>query len=240
MFKSRIHYWGCSRFADWIRGEKKPFALTLEEWDDWREEQAKKRPIRFYISDTLLDKIQNFVYFPRDVFWNVRCYIRNRFIDKMQYLKTGLEPGKYYDLDDRIIHGLFNELKDFVETELAWMNQLSKDKKYRSRKLRSRSPEDGIEYLKWGMELKDDNGMPTRQATSFAEILELYNWWKNYPNRPDPMDVSGWSDIYDDKTVDEAVKNEVSHNLFDLEEQQDKEEEDMLIRLIKVRKSLWT
>ena len=45
--KSRIHYWNCSRFADFIRGEKKPFALQWGKWDEWKKEQRKKRPIRF-------------------------------------------------------------------------------------------------------------------------------------------------------------------------------------------------
>jgi hypothetical protein len=238
MLKKRINYWSCSRFADWVRGEKKPHALTLEEWGDWKNKQSKKRPIRFFISDTLLNRIQDFVFFPKDIFWNVRCYIRNRFIDKLQYLKTGLKPGWYYDLDHRIIHGLFNELKDFVEIELAWMNQLSKDKKFRRRL--HRSPEDGVEHLKWGMSLKDDDGSPSRQAKSCEEILELYNWWKNYPNRPDPMKQSGFVDVYDDKNIDEETKNRASQNLWELEEKQEQEEEDMLIRLIKIRKSLWT
>jgi hypothetical protein len=247
-YRNRTHHWTCSKFADWVRGESKPFALTLEEWDDWRNEQRSKRPIRFYLSDTLLNKIQDFILFPRDVFHNVRCYFRNRFRDKIHCLNTGLKPGVYYDLDHRILHGLFNELANFVESDLAWMNQLSKKQK----RLRERSPQDGIEYLEWACNLtfneedygidKDDKsyGKPTPQAESSKEILELYKWWKNYPNRLDPMDASGWSDICETKNPDPGLKNQAFESLNQLEEQQEQEETDMLLRLIKVRKHLWT
>ena len=32
MIKNRFNYWTCSKFADFVRGEKKPFAL---EWGEW-------------------------------------------------------------------------------------------------------------------------------------------------------------------------------------------------------------
>ena len=40
--KSRIHYWSCSKFADFIRGEKKPYALEWGKWDEWNKEQERK------------------------------------------------------------------------------------------------------------------------------------------------------------------------------------------------------
>ena len=40
--RARINYWSCSRFADWIRGTNKPFALEWDDWDTWTEEAKKK------------------------------------------------------------------------------------------------------------------------------------------------------------------------------------------------------
>lgn len=251
MHRPRLHYWSCSKFADWVRGDKKPLALTHEDWEVWRETQEKENSIRFYISDTLLDGVQNFLYFPSDLFWNIKCYIRNRYIDKIHYIKTGLKPGQYYDLDYRILHGLFNELVDFVETDLGLKNQYLSESS--PRRVKSRSAEDGVEYLQWASALKFDEdygvpkedeyyGKPTPQALSAIETLELYNWWKNYPNRPDPMDTSGWSKICDQNSdeVDKVEKQKAFDKLQEIEDQQETEETEMLIRLIKVRKSLWT
>lgn len=40
--RSRIHHWTCSKFADFIRGEKKPYALEWHRWEEWRKEQKEK------------------------------------------------------------------------------------------------------------------------------------------------------------------------------------------------------
>lgn len=249
----RINYWSCSKFADWVRGEKKPMALTMEEWDEWRDEQKAKRPFRFWLTDTAFNKIQNFFCFPLDVYNSIRHYYENRFVDKTHYLKTGLKPGKYYELDYRIIHGLFNELVEFVEGEQAWLNHLChKEKKFKFKN--GKCPEAGLEYLNWAIKLKWDEesgfkegdqgyGEPTPQAIAAQKTLDLYNWWKHTrPNRPNPMDVSGWSEYCDNKdkhTFTEESK-EILDRLDALELAYDKEDEDMMIELIKIRKSLWT
>lgn len=130
-----------------------------------------------------------------------------------------------------------------------------------------RCPEAGVAHLKWAASLVYDEHMmvekdseiynqPTHQAVAAKEILELYNWWKNvYKNRPDVYDVTGWSAycakrredspnnwVFASERTKEEQKN-VSKMLKDiqkLEKQYDDEEEKMMIRLIKVRKSLWT
>ena len=108
MLRQRYNYWTCSKFADWIRGEKKPFALEWGKWDEWKEEQKQKRPIRFWLSDTFLEWLQDIVYFPSDIYHRVDVYIRNRWIDKTHVIQTGFKPGKFYEIDDKIMYGLFN------------------------------------------------------------------------------------------------------------------------------------
>lgn len=124
-----------------------------------------------------------------------------------------------------------------------------------------RSPEAGIDHLEWEMSLTNDwadedsesYGQPTPQSAAAKEIFELYKWWKNVrPLRQEPMDFSGWSaycdhkdDILDvldcDKTDGERERVrrmlDITHIL---EERYDQEDEEMLIRLIKIRRSLWT
>lgn len=247
--KFRSNYWSCSKFADWIRGQKKPSALTLDEWDDWKNNQKTNNKWRYWFADKFLNKLQNILNLPRDIYYSIKNYIDNRFITKTHCLKTGLEPGHYYEMDHRIMHGLFNELVEFVEGEQAWMNYIcSKDKKFKFKK--GKCAEAGIDYLNWAMSLKKDEnsgykksdkeyGQPTQQAESAKKIFELYNWWKNIrPNRPDPHDESGWSEVFESN--DEKKKKKSLKDLLKLEEKYDKEDEKMLIELIKIRKSLWT
>jgi hypothetical protein len=129
-----------------------------------------------------------------------------------------------------------------------------------------RSPEAGLAYLDWASSLKLDLGwgvepsnaefgQPTHQALAAREIKELYMWWKEvYPNRPDVYDASGWSaycerrralgyDILDleEKTESEADECKTAlDRTQEIEAAYEAEDEAMMIRLIRIRDSLWT
>jgi hypothetical protein len=128
-----------------------------------------------------------------------------------------------------------------------------------------RSPEAGIEYLKWASELtnaefldddKKHEAVPTYQATSAKEIIELYTWWTvTYRNRPDPYEASGWTAVCEASRIanggrlsfsgdkDPVLKkaSDKAHKLLQkIEADYAKEDEAMMIRLIKIRESLWT
>lgn len=123
----------------------------------------------------------------------------------------------------------------------------------------------GLDHLDWAMSLTDVEWLdedkkhlakPTSQALAAKEIKELYTWWTvTYRNRPDPYDASGWSDYCDSlrnkfgdnwigrssKEPSDAALLEKSRKLLDeIEKAYEKEDEEMMIRLIKIRDSLWT
>jgi hypothetical protein len=137
---------------------------------------------------------------------------------------------------------------------------------YRSGWLRWRTwrcPEAGLEHLDWAMTLtnKDftkegEKEEPTHQALAAKEIKELYTWWTvTYRNRPDPYEASGWTAACEahrsanggklsfSTPKDPALKkaNDKAHKLLQkIEAAYEKEDEAMMIRLIKIRQSLWT
>jgi hypothetical protein len=255
--KTRINYWSCSKFADFIRGEKKPYALEWGKWEEWKKEQKRKRPIRYWLAEEGLSKLQDFVMFPMDVYDEIKYYINNRWITKTHYLKTGLEPGHYYELDYRILHGLFNELVDFVEIEYAHLAKWSLKKGTKNYKFKhGRSVEAGLAHLDWACSLKYDKswgvnkkdpkyGKPSSQAISAQKIKELYLWWKDRPNRPEPMDVAqlSWNQETEDSLMDGKItRKELSQfkKLEKIEADYEKEDTKMLIELIKIRKELWS
>ena len=129
-----------------------------------------------------------------------------------------------------------------------------------------RCPQAGLDHLDWAMTLtivewldedKKSEAVPTSQAISAKEIKELYVWWTTvYQNRPEPMDASGWSEHCDamrvkypsslfstlnGKDSDDKKASDKAHKLLqEIEAAYEKEDEEMLIRLIKIRDSLWT
>jgi hypothetical protein len=247
MLRQRINYWSCSRFADWVRGEKKPYALGWDEWDEWRDEVSKRRPVRFFLAEKGLNGLQNLVMFPADLWRTARNKIRLRFFDRPYCLDTGLSKWEWHEIDERIIHALFNTLKDYVEVELASMFISTDRGEFKMKG--GRCPEAGIANLEWQSELKYGDsdfikksdprwGKPTPQAVSAKKILELYRWWLARPSRTDPMKASGWSEVYESK--DERKRSMASKRLQEIEDEYDREDEKMLVRLIKLRKSLWT
>lgn len=247
MIRNRMNYWSCSKFADWLRGDEKPLALGFDEWDDWHREVGKRRPFRHFLAEEVLDSLQNILYFPLDLYRSVRAYLDNRFVHKTHCLKTGLKPGRFYELDHRILHGLFNELKEFVEVDLGHYYAAWGEGDFKIRG--GRCPEAGLAHLNWAMSLKLDEshgvskksrryGKPTPQALAAQEIMELYAWWNSRDSRPDPSEVSGWSDACEKKVSDkESLK--VFKKMQALEKKHDDEDEEMLVRLIKVRRNLW-
>ena len=239
MIKNRFNYWTCSKFADFVRGEKKPFALEWGAWDEWKEEQKKKRPIRFWLSDTFLGYLQDIIYYPYDIYNEIRHYVCNRWVDKTHYLKTGLKPGHYYELDKRILYGLFNELVDFVEMDLSHLSKYNTDKKYHFKNCRC--IEAAYDYFEWATNLKydedwmvnpEDNryGKLTDQAKAAIKIKELYEWWtKIRPLRDDP-----WTTINRDTHGENYFES-----IAFVEDYQYNEDTEMLIKLIRLRRELW-
>lgn len=274
----RSRYWSCSKFADWLRGTSKPGAATSKGWKQWKKAAKESHPIRFWIVEEGLDYLQNFVNWPADKLNDIRYYINNRWVNKTHACTahpSDIKPGQWCDVGNRFLPCMFNELVDFVEVETAWHHVLWNEeerKKYnvpwwRTNWLRWRTwrcPEAGMAHLIWASSLKNDDfvssndpeyGKPTHQALAAKEIIDLYVWWKHIrPQRLDPHDASGWSEIcakrrksdeddilWEDKTPEEAEATKKALDMsHELEAKYDQEDEEMMIRLIKVRNSLWT
>jgi hypothetical protein len=252
----------------------KPPAATSKGWREWDKEAKAAHPIRYWIVEEGLDRIQHIIYWPTDRIYDVKYWFNNRYITKTHAMTSNLRKGEWHEYETRLLHSMFDELVNFVEVELAWSHILWDDgaaKKYKApfyargwfRTRTWRCPEAGLANLEWASTLTDEDFLPeeekhkakpTPQAKTAKEVLELYHWWKEvYPNRPDPHDASGWSDLCDrrresgegfgweDYTPEERKETSKILKLTQkIEEQYYKEDERMMIRLIKIRRGLWT
>ena len=97
----------------------------------------------------------------------------------------------------------------------------------------------------------------SHQAKAAKEIKELYLWWTvTHRNRPDAYDASGWTayceasrlanggslswDGHKDNPELKKMSDKAHKLLQKIEANYEKEDEAMMIRLIKIRNSLWT
>lgn len=193
-------------------GRKKPYALSIDGWNEFDKKYKEEEPIRFFFCETVPDKI---LYgYRKAIGWKLRKFrefFYYRFMDKYHVVKTDLEPG-YYDKDSLIFHANFSILVDFVESELAWMYLISNSsnkgdvlfEKYKLQwklanidpthilKINFRSSELGIAFLENYVEknpydTEDDEGYVEavkRQQNEYKEILDIYTWYtKTYPEK---------------------------------------------------------
>lgn len=88
----------------------------IEEYDEFDQVQKKKRPIRYFLFETVPSEIKlawiNYALVP---YWN----FAHRFFREHQYhiVRTELDPTDYHDPDSIMLYAWMKLIKDYVETE---------------------------------------------------------------------------------------------------------------------------
>jgi hypothetical protein len=233
----------------WIVEEGLDYLQNFVNWP-----MDRLNDIRYYINNRWVSHSHRLTAHPRDIKPGSWSDVGNRFLPCLFN-----ELVDFVEIEQAWHHVLWSD-EERKKYEVPW---------WRRSFLRWRTwrcPEAGLEYLRWAANLKMDDSMglapgdegwgePTQQAKAAREIIELYTWWTEvYPKRPDVHDASGWTaycdmrrtkgyDLLDmeDKTESEAKQcREALDKSQALELQYEQEDEAMMIRLIKIRQSLWT
>lgn len=238
---TRVSYWSCTDFIHWVQEKvgmipKPPYA-TSAEWKEWKTANEKTHPVWYWITDTGVDLIQDFVYFPHDVYYNFYYYFYNRFIHQTHKINTNLPPGRFYDIDIRMLNAMFQLIVEFVEYDKASAyNRWHSDDQIKNKR------KAGLKYLDW--EIQQRHQSP-QQAEGAKQIKEIYLWIKDVrPYRPDPFEVSGLSEYYKNHDIFDMDHNteeckQMREMTNDLEQKYEDEDTEMMIRIIKLRKQLW-
>jgi len=237
-----------------------PEIASIEEWDNWAT-KAQNNKIRWFLTETLPDYLSFRFLWPYE---RIGRKLKNKYVRKYNLIHIhSLKATEYYGAGDRLMHGMFQLLADLVELEKAqqqivWGNEsvtgyIAKGK--------DRKPEMGVKRLDWEIALGKKGGV--NQSKNAKQIKALYIWWTvTRVNRVEPIDVKGTMGIstneyYDDMRLENkksiaTIFNEMVHDkdkdpeLYesinkacnDAEEEYEKEDEKMLIRLVKLRKNL--
>ena len=203
----------------------KPIALTLDEWDEWDAKTKKKYPIKWFFLETIPGFINKHIIWKYDhiIFQKLYWGFIYRFVPKHQYhiiRPSTLEPG-YHNEYDLILHSSFHILVEFMEFE----------------------QEHGC--INW---------QATKEHSEFwDEANRLIYWWKHirtvrsdwmdrdypFPDGPKGSDnVWVLRDKYQD-TIEYKNWSKIADIQRKMEEQFEKDDENYLIRLMKIRMFLW-
>ena len=240
----------------WIAEEALDWAQDFVTWP-----VRKLYDVKYYINNRWVTRTHALTAHPRDIKPGTWCDVGNRFLpclfnELVDFVEVEL-AWWHIAWSDRAERAKYNA--PFWAT--GW---------FRWRTWRcAQAGLDNLEWqrkLTWqeneGFEPGDENiGKPTPQAINAEEILALYTWWKEvYLNRPDAMEASGWSAycntrretadgddsfsaMFSDRGVTPALKKQGDRALKlsqKIEADYEREDEEMMIRLVKIRNSLWT
>lgn len=197
-----------------------PVALSWTGWDMWKMEVHKNFPVRAFFQLTVRGFLRKiFKYKIGGRLSRIKWSLIHRYVPRHQYhilRPATLKPG-YHDPSERILHGVMEDFRVFFEQ--------------------------GASHVDWSAD-------PHHQEV-YEEMKLIYDWWVNeYPKQDDILDerypiigagknpgrfLDGYHD--DEPDVIEWKKNAEMRRIQ--QEEWAALEEEMLIRLMKIRRHLW-
>ena len=254
----------------WLFQDKPDPVIIAVEWDQYAAKwdkwaiKAQKNKIRWFFIETLPGFSYRFVWaYERTV-----RQLKYKYIWKCNLIKIhSLKATEWYGVDDRLMHGMFQLLVDLVEfdkanSQIVWSED---DVPRYMMKANYRNPEMGIKRLNWEISLSEEEG-GLNQAKNAKKIKALYIWWTiTRVNRTELIDIKGstgfstneyYGDMRSNKSKDFAVTcHEIASNKGDKDQElyesvnkayddakveYEKEDDKMLLQLVKLRRHLWT
>lgn len=119
--RTRANYLSSSKLSHKLRerfGLTNPMWNTWEGWDEHEAESKKKAPIIHWITDTGLNKLQDIVLFPSDLWWAIKTATIWKFFRNLWLFRKGLWGYRSWDY-----HGML----EFMETCARDMSRCHKE-----------------------------------------------------------------------------------------------------------------
>lgn len=198
---------------------------TSQGWRRWQEEMKSRFPVRRFLVEIVVPDVFRAI---KRAASNAVWMLRHRTTDRFHVIKMPtLEPG-YHEYSDRMLHGCFALLTDYVEVAVA-------------SRIGECTRENGERWLE-----QASRGHPDTDDF-YNEVLYLYRWWKDErPQRIDPWlddgiwwwkgtdDAAFWANVNSNSSeyrtsVEQATLLEDLHN---------REDQEMLARLIAIRPNI--
>lgn len=201
-------------------------------WEDWYEYCKEQYPVKYFLSETLIKFIKYKLWFPIKIpvgsawYWFISHTIPSRryhMLDLRQFCgKNEISNHDCYrygwsDVPEKMLYAIFNLLGEFLNKESV------------------------IDLTKWYSqeEISKDYGMK-RQQDALDEARMIYRWWLvgRKQARKEIDDIR--TEWYDARKNKDPKKEEYWDLARKLEEEFENTTDDMIARVMKIRRTLWT
>lgn len=200
---------------------------TSYTWEDWHDEVKSLHPVRYFIAETFGDFLLYQIWFPvsrpfkKTYRWLVSHLIPSRryhMLDLRQPHSKHCDSYQYgwQDVPEKMLYAMFNLLKE-------WFDE---------------NPYDISEDH--SMEEINADPVLLRQYTEYQEAKAILHWWqftRKYDYKEYNQMLHDWSEL---RSVDYKQAEKLFKELNNFEEQLEKNTDDMVTRLMKIRRGLWT
>ena len=197
----------------WDKLTNKPLAASSKGWTDWNNSAKQKYPIRYWIFEEFPMKWHDLFKWSNDLYWQFQW----RFNQKHQYNKVTFAKPGYYDTDRRIFYAMCELTTQFVEYQLK----------------------DG--HVDW-------DGTPEHRK-AWDTMVEVHQYWLNeFPNREEEYpEYPSFAEKFGLLNLDKSNWTEQQHIDYDywfnrynfIEEKHLKREEEIIQKIISIRKFMW-
>jgi hypothetical protein len=219
---------------------------TAEEWCDYHQRQKTKCPKVYRIYKFLYNidiwfsvRYQKYILDPK--YWLKNIFIHPQWMVRAKTLKI----GHWQDTLTRVLHINMEMLRYYIEQENHNYNNDDGDfepwevKEFKKKERGEPSQFDG-EY-----------GLSMEQYQNKQDAWDIYLWWKDYPNREKEIENLYHEIPRDDTDDDDCIlkgftkeemekKKPYYDKIHEMEKKLEQEEQDNLIKLMKIRFSLWS
>lgn len=195
-------------------------------WEDWHAEVKKMHPVKYWIAETASDFLRYKVWFPiKRPFGKAWYWLVSHAIAKRRYHMLDLrQPGGYQygwqDVDQKMLYAIFNLLKEYFDEEPYELT---------------------AHYT-----LEEINADPAykQQYETIQEAKSLLHWWQVGRKEEEKVRAEllhRWCELKkDDQARRDGRADEMWAVLQTADEDYEKKTDEMIARLMKIRRSLWT
>lgn len=185
-------------------------------YKEWKENFQSKRPIVFWLTETLPRKYTHVVEAIENVWDDVTSIIDNIFVQRADRFTTGLKRWEFETADESMLYANFHQFELYVET--VYSLRYIRSQLHRARKIEEnpqeiakwekinkqakryplihwkkyRNKEYALQYMHMQLDMPIDEYDGADEIRRTAMILAMYVWWTQVrPNRGESGDASG-------------------------------------------------